>query len=100
MSRGADRPAASPCSSSPRPSLVAEVARLAAAEQDCCTFFTFTLPMTTGQVRLEVQAPDDAADDRRGDVRHRCLTPHLDSRPAPARFRPRSAVPAPTKETP
>ena len=30
--------------------------------QDCCTFFTFTLQMTTGQLRLEVQAPDDAAD--------------------------------------
>lgn len=44
------------------PALVAEVARLAAAEQDCCTFFTFTLTMTTGQVRLEVQAPQDAAD--------------------------------------
>ena len=44
------------------PELVAEVARLAAAEQDCCTFFTFTLQMTTGQVRLEVRAPDDAAD--------------------------------------
>ena len=44
------------------PELVAEVARLAAAEQDCCTFFTFTLQMTTDQVRLEVQAPDDAVD--------------------------------------
>lgn len=44
------------------PELVAEVARLAAAEQDCCTFFTFTLTMTTGQVRLEVLAPEDAAD--------------------------------------
>ena len=44
------------------PGLVAEVARLAAAEQDCCTFFTFTLTMTTGHVRLEVQAPEDAAD--------------------------------------
>ncbi|GEK22466.1 MerR family transcriptional regulator [Cellulomonas xylanilytica] len=44
------------------PELVAELARLAAAEQDCCTFFTFTLTMTTGQVRLEVQAPDSAAD--------------------------------------
>ncbi|MBB2924350.1 MerR family transcriptional regulator [Cellulomonas cellasea] len=44
------------------PDLVAEAARLAAAEQDCCTFFTFTLRMTTGHVRLEVQAPEDAAD--------------------------------------
>ncbi|MBI4942119.1 MAG: MerR family transcriptional regulator [Actinobacteria bacterium] len=44
------------------PDLVAEAARLAAAEQDCCSFFTFTLRMTTGQVRLEVQAPEAAAD--------------------------------------
>ncbi|ADG73336.1 transcriptional regulator, MerR family [Cellulomonas flavigena DSM 20109] len=44
------------------PALAAEVARLAAAEQDCCTFFTFTIQMTTGQVRLEVQAPPGAAD--------------------------------------
>lgn len=44
------------------PELVAEIARLAAAEQDCCRFFTFTIQMTTGQVRLEVQAPEDAAD--------------------------------------
>ncbi|ASR55730.1 MULTISPECIES: MerR family transcriptional regulator [Cellulomonas] len=44
------------------PALVAEIARLAAAEQDCCTFFTFTVQMTTGRVRLEVQTPPDAAD--------------------------------------
>jgi DNA-binding transcriptional MerR regulator len=44
------------------PELAAEVARLAAAEQDCCTFFTFTLRMTTGRIRLEVRAPDEAAD--------------------------------------
>ena len=44
------------------PDLVAEVARLAAAEQDCCTFFTFTVQLTTDRVRLDVQAPDEAAD--------------------------------------
>ncbi|MGW6128727.1 MerR family transcriptional regulator [Cellulomonas sp. NPDC055163] len=44
------------------PELAAEAARLAAAEQDCCTFFTFTLRLTTGHLRLEVQAPEDAAD--------------------------------------
>ncbi|MCR6649189.1 MAG: MerR family transcriptional regulator [Cellulomonas sp.] len=44
------------------PELVAEVARLAAAEQDCCTFFDFTVRLTTGQIRLEVRAPDHAAD--------------------------------------
>lgn len=42
--------------------LAAEVVRLAAAEQDCCSFFTFSVRLTTGHVRLEVQAPDDAAD--------------------------------------
>ena len=44
------------------PELVADVARLAAAEQDCCAFFTFTVRLTTGRVRLEVQAPPEAAD--------------------------------------
>ena len=42
--------------------LVAEAARLAVAEQACCTFFTFVLRMTAGQVRLEVYAPEAAAD--------------------------------------
>ncbi len=42
--------------------LAAEIARLAAAEQDCCTFFTFTVRMTTGEIRLEVHAPAEAAD--------------------------------------
>lgn len=44
------------------PELAADVARLAAAEQDCCGFFTFTVRLSTGQVRLEVQAPPEAAD--------------------------------------
>ena len=44
------------------PELAAEAARLATAEQACCTFFTFTLQMTTGEVRLEVRAPEDAAE--------------------------------------
>lgn len=44
------------------PELAAEAARLAAAEQACCTFFTFTIQMTTGESRLKVQAPEDAAD--------------------------------------
>ena len=42
--------------------LAAQIARLAAAEQDCCTFFTFTVRLTTGQIRLDVQAPADAAE--------------------------------------
>jgi DNA-binding transcriptional MerR regulator len=44
------------------PELVAEAARLAAAEQACCSFFTFTLRLTTKELRLEVQAPADASD--------------------------------------
>lgn len=44
------------------PGLAAEVARLAAAEQECCTFFDFTVRLTPGRVRLEVRAPADAAD--------------------------------------
>ncbi|WP_199421640.1 MerR family transcriptional regulator [Actinotalea solisilvae] len=42
--------------------LAAEITLLAAAEQDCCSFFTFTVRLTTGEIRLEVQAPADAAD--------------------------------------
>ncbi|MBO9555886.1 MerR family transcriptional regulator [Cellulomonas sp.] len=46
----------------PAPGLAAEVARLAAAEQECCVFFDFTVRMTAGHVRLEVRAPGEAAD--------------------------------------
>lgn len=41
---------------------VAEVARLAAAEQDCCRFFRFDLSIDTRGVALEVRAPADAAE--------------------------------------
>ena len=41
---------------------VAEVARLAAAEQDCCRFFGFALVIDGRGTALEVHAPDDAAD--------------------------------------
>jgi DNA-binding transcriptional MerR regulator len=41
---------------------VAEVARLAAAEQDCCRFFRFTLAIDAGGVTLDVQAPPEAID--------------------------------------
>jgi DNA-binding transcriptional MerR regulator len=41
---------------------VAEVARLAAAEQDCCRFFRFTLSIDTDGIALEVRAPADAFD--------------------------------------
>ena len=41
---------------------VAEVARLAAAEQRCCAFFSFGLTVDERGVGLEVRAPDAAAD--------------------------------------
>ena len=41
---------------------VAEVARLAAAEQGCCGFFRFALSIDDRGVGLEVRAPDEAAD--------------------------------------
>ncbi|WP_421741368.1 MerR family transcriptional regulator [Cellulomonas sp.] len=46
----------------PDADLAGQIARLAAAEQQCCTFFGFTVHLTTGQVGLDVQAPADAAD--------------------------------------
>jgi DNA-binding transcriptional MerR regulator len=44
------------------PGLAADVAHLAAAEQACCPFFVFDLRITTGELRLEVRAPDGAGD--------------------------------------
>jgi MerR family copper efflux transcriptional regulator len=41
---------------------VAELARLAAAEQRCCRFFDFALIIDARGVALEVHAPPDAAD--------------------------------------
>ncbi|WP_116052067.1 MerR family transcriptional regulator [Amycolatopsis palatopharyngis] len=38
-----------------------EVAALAAAEQQCCAFFTFTLHLSAGELQFDVHAPDDAA---------------------------------------
>ncbi len=39
---------------------LAEVARLAAAEQDCCRFFSFAITVDERGTALEVRAPDDA----------------------------------------
>lgn len=39
---------------------VAELARLAAAEQGCCRFFAFTLTLDARGIALEVRAPADA----------------------------------------
>jgi DNA-binding transcriptional MerR regulator len=41
---------------------VAELARLAGAEQDCCRFFSFGIGIDRAGVTLEVTAPDDARD--------------------------------------
>jgi hypothetical protein len=41
---------------------VAGVARLAAAEQGCCRFFSFALVIDTRGIALEVHAPPEAAD--------------------------------------
>ena len=41
---------------------IGEVARLAAAEQDCCRFFRFTLSIDARGAALEARAPADAID--------------------------------------
>ncbi|MHA4848120.1 MerR family transcriptional regulator [Rhodococcus sp. MSC1_016] len=42
------------------PDLVADVARLATAEQGCCAFFDFTLQLTPGALVMSVRAPEAA----------------------------------------
>ena len=44
----------------PRTIDVATLAGLAAAEQGCCRFFTFTLTVADAEVRIETTAPPDA----------------------------------------
>jgi hypothetical protein len=39
---------------------VASLATLAAAEQDCCRFFTFAITIAAGGVTLDVTGPDEA----------------------------------------
>jgi MerR family transcriptional regulator, copper efflux regulator len=41
--------------------LAAQVTELAAAEQQCCAFFDFTLRLSNGNLQLEVRTPDEAA---------------------------------------
>jgi hypothetical protein len=41
--------------------LAGRIAELAAAEQQCCTFFNFALHLAAGALRFEVQAPEGAA---------------------------------------
>ena len=42
------------------PGLAGRAAELAAAEQQCCEFFEFTLDLAAGELRLEMRAPEDA----------------------------------------
>jgi hypothetical protein len=42
------------------PGLAGQAAELAAAEQQCCAFFEFTLHLAAGELRLEMRAPADA----------------------------------------
>jgi len=44
------------------PDLIAQAARLAALEQQCCRFFGFTFDLTTDTAVLTVRAPADARD--------------------------------------
>ncbi|MGW6978864.1 MerR family transcriptional regulator [Streptomyces sp. NPDC054932] len=43
------------------PELAAELAALAAAEQDCCAFFDFTLSLAPARLTLTVRAPEAAS---------------------------------------
>lgn len=43
----------------PPPAPLAEIARLAGAEQACCAFFTFTITVHTQGVTVDVTAPAD-----------------------------------------
>ena len=44
----------------PDPAVAAEVARLAVAEQACCSFFDFTVRASGGELRLEVRGTQEA----------------------------------------
>jgi DNA-binding transcriptional MerR regulator len=46
----------------PQPGLAGKLAELAAVEQQCCTFFMFTLEITAEAVALDVRSPAEAAD--------------------------------------
>ena len=41
----------------PAPGLAGRIADLAAAETGCCSFFTFTLTLADGSLRLEIAVP-------------------------------------------
>jgi hypothetical protein len=44
------------------PALAADIAGLAAAEQSCCSFFEFSLQLTSAGTILDVRAPAEAQD--------------------------------------
>ena len=44
----------------PKATVIAELARLCAAEMACCPFFTFSLEMTAEAVLLEIEGPEGA----------------------------------------
>jgi hypothetical protein len=43
----------------PDPRVAAEVARLAVAEQACCSFFDFTVRVSGGELHLEVRGAQE-----------------------------------------
>ena len=45
----------------PNPDVIGRVAALAAAEQACCGFFTFTIHLVEGSATLAVSAPSEGA---------------------------------------
>ena len=42
----------------PDPRVAGRAAELAAAETSCCSFFTFTLTVTSGSLGLDIEVPD------------------------------------------
>lgn len=57
--RGVDRaPGRARLALDPAPQVAARAAELAAKETQCCSFFTFTLTATDGQLSLDVAVPD------------------------------------------
>jgi len=44
----------------PEPAVAAQVARLAVAEQACCSFFDFTVRVSEGELHLDVRGPQEA----------------------------------------
>ena len=56
-----DVPGGTDMTFSPDPTIAADLAGLAVAEQACCPFFTFTMRISPDELRLEVRGPADTA---------------------------------------